>query len=606
MVSTMPKEKSLKSTGYILIISFLAIVSILSVVALNQLKRNNLEQTRTSLLTILAIVQEAHHIWIDQRKNDIRELASRPEIINLTMKLAEKREKNETLIGSKSLIELRGTIKPYLNKYGDQGFFLIGHDRTNIASMGDEIIGITNLIQSQKSELIDRSFQGDSVFIPPIVSDVPLRDKKGQIHDNLPTLFITTPVRSNEGNIIAVLALRIDPGKHFTRITQLGRMGKTGETYAFDHNATLLNNSRFDQQLVRARLMQSDQDSILNIRIVDPGGNLLKGFEAPSRESPLALTTMAQSAVSGHNDVNIDGYRDYRGVMVFGAWAWEKNLNFGIATEIDVEEALAPYYNTRNILLTVVVLTCLLGFTLRSIIQRMQRQAQIQLEEVYAGLDDRVKERTEELEITQTRLSKTNNELQQLAITDGLTGLYNRRHFDDRLVKEWSRCQRNKKPLAVIIFDVDYFKSYNDSYGHQYGDNCLKTISNLLLGLHFANRPGDCIARYGGEEFVIFLADIDEGYAHKIADNIRQAVYELGIPHEDRPDSAVDRVTVSVGVAIETASSGITPEQIVSRADQALYAAKNSGRNQVCLYQINEQETCEVIPLIKGSQNNKS
>jgi len=383
-------------------------------------------------------------------------------------------------------------------------------------------------------------------------------------------------------------------------------MGKTGETYAFDNNATLLSNSRFDQQLVNARLIQSNQNSILNIRIVDPGGNLLKGFEVPARESPLALTTMAQSAVSGHNDVNIDGYRDYRGAMVFGAWVWEKDLNFGIATEIDVEEALAPYYNTRNILLTVVVLTCLLGFTLRSIIQRMQHQAQILLKEAYAVLDDRVKERTEELEITQIRLSKTNNELQQLAITDGLTKLYNRRHFDDRLVKEWSRCQRNKENLAIIIFDVDYFKSYNDSYGHQYGDNCLKTISNLLLDMHFANRPGDCIARYGGEEFVIFLADIDEGYAHKIADSIRQAVYDLGIPHEDRPDSAVDRVTVSVGVAIETASSGITPEQIVSRADQALYAAKNSGRNRVCLYQINEQKTCEVIPLKGRSQNNKS
>jgi diguanylate cyclase (GGDEF)-like protein len=596
----------MKSISYILIISFLVIVSILSVVALNQLKRNSLEQTRTSLLTILAIVDEAHHIWIDQRKHDIRELASRQEIISHTMQLAEKREKNEALIGSKSLIELRRIIKLYLNKYGDQGFFLIGHDRTSIASMRDDNIGITNLIHFQKSELIDRSFQGDSVFIPPIVSDVPLMDKTGQIQSNLPTLFITTPVRSNEGDIIAVLALRIDPGKHFTRITQLGRMGKTGETYAFDNNATLLSNSRFDQQLVNARLMQSNQNSILNIRIVDPGGNLLKGFEVPAREIPLPLTTMAQSAVSGHNDVNIDGYRDYRGAMVFGAWVWEKNLNFGIATEIDVEEALAPYYNTRNILLTVVVLTCLLGFTLRSIIHRMQHQAQIQLEEAYAVLDDRVKERTEELEITQIRLSKTNNELQQLAITDGLTRLYNRRHFDDRLVKEWSRCQRNKENLAVIIFDVDYIKSYNDSYGHQYGDNCLKTISELLLGMHFAKRPGDCIARYGGEEFVILLADIDEGYAHKIADNIRQAIYDLGIPHEDRPDSTVDRVTVSVGVAIETASSSIAPEQVVSRADQALYAAKNSGRNQVCLYQINEQKTCEVIPLINRSQNNKS
>jgi diguanylate cyclase (GGDEF)-like protein len=300
--------------------------------------------------------------------------------------------------------------------------------------------------------------------------------------------------------------------------------------------------------------------------------------------------------------VNIDGYRDYRGVMVFGAWVWEKNLNFGIATEIDVEEALTPYYDTRNILLTVVVLTCLLGFTLRSIIQRMQHQAKIQLEEAYAGLDDRVKERTEELEITQIRLSKSNDELQQLAITDGLTGLYNRRHFDDCLVKEWSRCQRNKTNLAVILFDVDYFKSYNDSYGHQQGDDCLKTISNLLLDMHFANRPGDCIARYGGEEFVIFLPDVDENNAYKIADNIRQTIYDLGIPHQDRPDSTVDWVTVSIGVAIGTASSDIVPEQLVNRADKALYAAKNSGRNQVCLYQNGEQKTGALISLIRRPQ----
>ena len=598
----MPKEKSLKLTGYILIIGFLVIVSIFSVVALNQLKRNSLEQTRTSLLTILAIVQEAHHIWIDQRKNDIRELASRQEIVSLTMQLTEKLEKNEALVGSKSLIELRRIIKPYLSKYGDQGFFLIGHDRTSIASMRDENIGRTNLIQSQKSELIDRSFQGHSVFVPPIVSDEPLMDEMGQIQGNLPTLFITTPVRSNKGDIIAVLALRIDPGKHFTHITQLGRMGKTGETYAFDNNATLLSNSRFDQQLVNTRLIQSNQNPILNVRIVDPGGNLLKGFESPDSESPLALTIMAQSAVSGHSDVNIDGYRDYRGVMVFGAWVWEKNLNFGIATEIDVEEALTPYYNTRNILLTVVVLTCLLGFTLRSIIQRMQHQAKIQLEDAYAGLDDRVKERTEELEITQIRLSKSNDELQQLAITDGLTGLYNRRHFDVCLVKEWSRCQRNKTNLAVILFDVDYFKSYNDNYGHQHGDDCLKTISNLLLDMHFANRPGDCIARYGGEEFVIFLPDVDENHAYKIADNIRQTIYDLGIPHQDRPDSTVDWVTVSIGVAIGTASSDIVPEQLVNRADKALYAAKNSGRNQVCLYQNGEQKTGTVISLIRRPQ----
>ena len=177
------------------------------------------------------------------------------------------------------------------------------------------------------------------------------------------------------------------------------------------------------------------------------------------------------------------------------------------------------------------------------------------------------------------QLDTANQELQRLSMTDGLTGIANRRFFDESLVREWRRCGRIKKPLSIVLLDVDFFKKYNDKYGHQVGDDCLKTVAKEVA--RATPRPGDLAARYGGEEFVLILAETDRDGARWVADRIRQNLSALDIPHGE---SSHKHVTVSCGVATVVPGEELSVEKLVKSADIALYIAKEHGRNRVeCL-----------------------
>ncbi|MFH1092461.1 MAG: diguanylate cyclase [Pseudomonadota bacterium] len=160
---------------------------------------------------------------------------------------------------------------------------------------------------------------------------------------------------------------------------------------------------------------------------------------------------------------------------------------------------------------------------------------------------------------------------------DPLTGLANRRHFNELLETEWNRNLRHQRPVSIIMADVDFFKAYNDRYGHRAGDDCLMSIAGVLKGI--ARRPGDVAARYGGEEFVLLLAETDREEAAKMAENMRQSVEKLGLSHKRSPIQ--DVVTVSFGVAARSPERGSLPAMLVQEADEALYLAKQEGRNRV-------------------------
>lgn len=169
--------------------------------------------------------------------------------------------------------------------------------------------------------------------------------------------------------------------------------------------------------------------------------------------------------------------------------------------------------------------------------------------------------------------------LRDLAFMDGLTGVSNRRYFDDRFAIEVSRAQRQLSPLSVILLDVDFFKRYNDNYGHQAGDDCLRQIATALKAT--LKRPTDLVARYGGEEFVCLLADTDFDEAMTMGQRLLDAVRSKAIPHQY---SDVDHiVTISVGVATRTPSPAATrPSLLLGAADAQLYRAKRTGRARVC------------------------
>jgi diguanylate cyclase (GGDEF)-like protein len=174
-----------------------------------------------------------------------------------------------------------------------------------------------------------------------------------------------------------------------------------------------------------------------------------------------------------------------------------------------------------------------------------------------------------------TEQHKVESELQELAKTDNLTQVANRRHFDEIYAREWLRQARANRPMALLVVDIDYFKRYNDTLGHPQGDLCLVMVARGLKQAIF--RPGDFVTRYGGEEFAIILTETDLDGAILVAERLRQAVEELGIDHPTSPASPY--VTVSVGVSATVPCRDQNPEILLQAADQALYEAKSAGRN---------------------------
>lgn len=174
------------------------------------------------------------------------------------------------------------------------------------------------------------------------------------------------------------------------------------------------------------------------------------------------------------------------------------------------------------------------------------------------------------------QLEASNRKLQKLSMLDGLTGISNRRHFDTTLDDSLTSAEAKESPLSLILIDIDYFKRFNDSYGHQGGDDCLIRVARALSGE--CKNAEDLAARYGGEEFVILLPDTNEAQAHTVAERIRKAVQDMAIEH--KASDVAKCVTLSLGVSTSLPDKKLTAEQLIERADKALYKAKETGRNQ--------------------------
>ncbi|MDC7220587.1 MAG: diguanylate cyclase [Spirochaetales bacterium] len=185
-------------------------------------------------------------------------------------------------------------------------------------------------------------------------------------------------------------------------------------------------------------------------------------------------------------------------------------------------------------------------------------------------LETKVEERTE-------ALIKANRELEEISKTDGLTGLYNRRFFDANLSDHWKHHTRSRHQISLLMCDIDYFKQYNDSYGHQAGDDCLRDVAEALQ--KSVSRPHDFVARYGGEEFTIILPDTDSEGALEVGKRITQAIEDLEIPHEY--SSAASNLTLSIGIATMVPDRNQKQSDLLKLADMALYKSKHDGRNLI-------------------------
>jgi len=203
------------------------------------------------------------------------------------------------------------------------------------------------------------------------------------------------------------------------------------------------------------------------------------------------------------------------------------------------------------------------------------------LEDYSHTLEEKAAERTASLE-------KAMMELQCLAKLDGLTQIANRRRFDEYLEQEWSRSCRDSSPLSFILCDVDHFKLFNDTYGHQAGDDCLRSIAAAISAC--ARRPADLAARYGGEEFALILPNTDIEGALQVAESLRREINRLAIPHSR--STAADHVTLSMGASGVIPGRSTSPEALIELADEALYAAKAGGRDQVVTRTSRDRVSC--------------
>lgn len=207
--------------------------------------------------------------------------------------------------------------------------------------------------------------------------------------------------------------------------------------------------------------------------------------------------------------------------------------------------------------------------TIQSDLYRAETKAKLQLERT-------VEARTLEL-------VKANKKLEHLSQEDGLTGLFNRRYFDETLAKEWSRMQRKEHSICLILIDIDFFKQFNDIYGHQSGDQCLRLASEVIKKA--IGRSSDIAARYGGEEFVIILPESNAEEGWQVAYKIKQALKSKHINHKHNPEGLV---TMSFGVAAMVPNEKVFAESLIEQADLALYRSKNNGRDRITTFQLEE------------------
>jgi predicted Ser/Thr protein kinase len=348
--------------------------------AIEATMKNNL---RSQLQTLLSVEAAMLENWARVQSSNATTLANDPQVRESIYQLLAQNEPGQAPAAAKDAAQiqqqLRKRLTPSMSSQGYVGYLVADKTRRIAASSNEDLIGRSGIAEYEG--FISRALDGETVVCPPFASVVAMKDEAGRIRTGVPTMFVCAPVRDPNFQVVAALGLRIAPENEFTRIMQLGRIGESGETYAFDKAGLLVSNSRFDEGMILLGLLpdQPNSHSIVNLQLRDPQGDMTAGFRPAVRRSELPLTRMAADAVAGKSAVDVDGYRDYRGATVVGAWAWLPKLELGVATEMGASEAFQPLIILQR---TFWALYLLLGvsavaiFVFTVVVSRLRREAQ--------------------------------------------------------------------------------------------------------------------------------------------------------------------------------------------------------------------------------------
>ena len=410
-ISELYSSKELKRAGLVFIALSIGIIVLAASLRLAQFKQEVGNELKSNLQTVRNASHQMLKIWVEGKKRELKIVLGNPHLNKLIKDQLRSPRNKKSLLESPSLIPLRKFFSNSRNLLGNTRFYLISPDMVTIGSMTDQDLGRKNTFGERHLRLLQTAFFGEYVMIPPVRSDIFNTGSKDKPEKNRSALFIAGPVTDDEGMAVAILAFALDPLEDFSRIVQSGWIGETGETYLFDDQAILLSESRFKDQIQDLGLLKQGESGILNIKLVDPGEPLQKGFDNRLASGKTDLTFMANRAISGRDGFNIEGYRDYQGRLVVGAWLWDHELGIGLTTEVHWSEAYNQYTIIRNTLIITLGITVLIALILTGFSLWIGQSATRSLTQSKDQLEVRVEERTADL----TRLEKRFRDLLESA-----------------------------------------------------------------------------------------------------------------------------------------------------------------------------------------------
>lgn len=372
-----------------LIVSFIGIVSGSAYFALREIRSDVQQSLSNSLNTLLDTTQEGIQIWVNEQIARMEQDASHPTVILATSQLIWEQQEGNPLLNSPAQQVLRRHFELQQSTSAVKGFFIVAPDGTNISSMRSNNIGTINPILEHDPTHFARAMNGESQFVAPIPSDVPIEGQPSITGLDVPaSIFFASPIIDASGRTIAVLTKRYNPYDVFSSILRLGRIGESGESYAFNEAGLMISETRFLDTLIETGRLSENQSSILSTRLTVPG----QDSNGADR-----LTLMAEMALRGERGSNLEGYLDYRGVPVIGVWNWNETLEIGITTEIDFDKGYQPYYKARQIILIILGITVAIALLYTLFLIRVSTKSTHKLQQQSAELEDRVAERTDAL-----------------------------------------------------------------------------------------------------------------------------------------------------------------------------------------------------------------
>jgi len=515
---------------------------------------------------------------------------------------------------------LRRVLAPLVRNQDHYGFDVLTADGKLIVSSNDSWSDTSPHLLTGDLHALQRAHDQQAAISSVLSSRQPLPGDHGEYRTAQPVLFMIAPVPGTQ-NPQTYLALHVDPRAGFFRASEMSRFGATGDAYLVGEGGALLSQPRLGVEndetlsldsLVPVLLRDGHNKTALlyydyrGVSVIGRahfdatlGAYIVNKIDAAEaliavRSVLRSLLLIAVISITAFIGTLSSQYLVLRQRMAFqleGAqpqrdvWArWGSHpqmMSAAVAFGVFFIDALIVALMSRFELgdsrvqwfATAAMLTAVLLPFIHLLILKPATHATMLLSQLLSHSE----EQEERYRGISEQLTSANAELQRIARVDPLTGIANRRHLDDVMSYEIGRCQRSSQSLALLLLDVDYFKRYNDNYGHPKGDEVLKTLGTLLR--QCINRTNDLVARYGGEEFCVVLPNTSIDSAVRIAEEIMQAVQQAQITHDYSP--LAKHLTVSIGVYAAVPSMRANNAHFYQQADIALYQAKGAGRNQI-------------------------